>query len=166
VVGTLVGVMFTQRRADRRDETTWQRTRQREREVWDREDSRRTFDQRQTAYLEFYSSMRVMMLRIHDHVYGFANVKTLEPDFQMATLEKLRTLAFYAPPDVAAAAEKSFHSAHMWGCNTKYGDSFGEIDDQGVNQPPGHTAENHLSDLLLLTRADLHIESDSGWPGK
>lgn len=49
----LLGVLITQRRADRRELEQWRREREREREVWAREDSTRSYDNRRDAYLHF-----------------------------------------------------------------------------------------------------------------
>ena len=45
-VGTIAGVLVTQRRADRREGLARKREQQRERERWAREDALRTFEQR------------------------------------------------------------------------------------------------------------------------
>lgn len=52
VCGTIVGVLITQRRSDRREQVAWNRERERERERWAREDAMRTFEHR--AYERFY----------------------------------------------------------------------------------------------------------------
>ena len=49
----LLGVVFTQRRADRREAERWEREREREREVWAREDASRSYYHRREAYIEF-----------------------------------------------------------------------------------------------------------------
>ena len=51
--GTIAGVLITQRRSDRREGLTWERERQRERDLWAREDALRTFEQRRDAYIGF-----------------------------------------------------------------------------------------------------------------
>jgi hypothetical protein len=57
IAGTLGGVWLTQRRADRREDLNWTRELERERERWAREDAARTFEDRRTAYLDFYNAM-------------------------------------------------------------------------------------------------------------
>ncbi|MEU6997211.1 hypothetical protein [Nonomuraea sp. NPDC046570] len=49
----LLGVLVTQRRADRRELKQWERERERERQVWAREDVARSYDHRREAYIEF-----------------------------------------------------------------------------------------------------------------
>jgi hypothetical protein len=46
LVATIVGVIITQRRSDRREKIAWERERERERERWAREDAARTFELR------------------------------------------------------------------------------------------------------------------------
>jgi hypothetical protein len=53
VVGTLAGVLVTQRWSDRREASAWTRERQREQERWAREDEARTFEHRRQAYLDW-----------------------------------------------------------------------------------------------------------------
>src|SRR6476469_10864229 len=55
IVGTISGVIITQRRSDRREKVAWERERERERERWAREDAARTFDLRRESYIEFYT---------------------------------------------------------------------------------------------------------------
>jgi hypothetical protein len=49
IVGTISGVIITQRRSDRRETVAWERQRERERELWAREDAARTFDLRRDS---------------------------------------------------------------------------------------------------------------------
>ena len=60
VTAGIVGVLITQRRADRREEKIWERERQREREHWTREGTARTFEQRQRAYVNYFKSIRAL----------------------------------------------------------------------------------------------------------
>jgi hypothetical protein len=64
IVGTLAGVLVTQRRSDRRERASWERERVRERELWVRDDTLRTFEQRRDAYADFYSSLRIAYLAV------------------------------------------------------------------------------------------------------
>ena len=69
-VSTLTGVVVTQILANRRERASWNRDLQREQVRWTREDQRLTFEQRRTAYVEFYESLQRMMLRAYDHGLG------------------------------------------------------------------------------------------------
>jgi hypothetical protein len=55
--GAIAGVVITQRWSDRRDKTAWERERERERELWAREDAARMFDLRRDAHSEFYTAV-------------------------------------------------------------------------------------------------------------
>lgn len=44
IVGTVAGVLITQRRSDRRKAAAWERERARERELWARDDVLRNFE--------------------------------------------------------------------------------------------------------------------------
>jgi hypothetical protein len=59
-LGTLAGVLVTQRWSDRREAITWARERQREQERWAREDEARTFEHRREVYLDFYVAVKAM----------------------------------------------------------------------------------------------------------
>ena len=56
--GAISGVLITQRRSDRRENTAWQRERERERDRWTREDAARTFELRRQAYIEFHEAVQ------------------------------------------------------------------------------------------------------------
>ena len=58
VIGTIAGVVITQRRSDRREREAREAEREREHERWRREDELRTFDQRRAAYTAFYAAVQ------------------------------------------------------------------------------------------------------------
>ena len=72
IIGTIAGVLITQRRSDRRERESWVRERERERERWAREDALRTFEQRRDAYIDFYESLREMARTAYDHGMGLS----------------------------------------------------------------------------------------------
>jgi hypothetical protein len=49
----LAGIIYTQRRADSREQERWERERTHEREVWSRDDAARSYDYRRQAYAAF-----------------------------------------------------------------------------------------------------------------
>lgn len=51
------GVMLTQRRSDRRDESAWAREREREHARWTREDAARTFELKREAYITYFDAV-------------------------------------------------------------------------------------------------------------
>jgi hypothetical protein len=66
VSGSLViaGVVFTQRRADQREDRRWDREREHEQAVWDRDDAARSYEHRRDAYFAFLNDYLDMMDRI------------------------------------------------------------------------------------------------------
>ena len=58
IIGSIGGVIMTQRRADRREELQWQRDREREQDDRAREDALRTFEQRRACYVDFEEALR------------------------------------------------------------------------------------------------------------
>ena len=60
IIGTVSGVLLTQRRSDRRELAAWERQREREHELWEREDALRNFEQRREACIGFYEMLREM----------------------------------------------------------------------------------------------------------
>lgn len=56
IAGTLGGSWLTQRRADKRETTNWNRELQREQARWSREDAARTYEFRRAAYVAYYEA--------------------------------------------------------------------------------------------------------------
>lgn len=103
--GALLGVWLTQRRADRRDDATFARELARERERWAREDQARTFEQRRTAYVEFYEALRAMMVRAYGHGLGLSDEGDELPEgWQTPPFQAAQRLEVYATPDVREKA--------------------------------------------------------------
>jgi hypothetical protein len=104
-VGTIAGVLFTQRRAARREGLAWQRERQRERERWAREDALRTFEQRRDAYVGFYETLRATVRAVYDHGMGLCDPSAEEDDGELpfewheGVAGKLDYLRIYASPE-------------------------------------------------------------------
>lgn len=96
--GTIAGVLITQRRSDRREQTTWERDRDRERERWEREDALRTFEERRSAYEQFYESLRAMAVTAYDHGMGLSpegEYGELPEGWQTPAFRALQHLAVY-----------------------------------------------------------------------
>jgi hypothetical protein len=68
--GGLGGVLLTQRWANRREDKTWQREREREQGRWAREDQARTFEHRREVFEDFYEAVKALARRAYDHGYG------------------------------------------------------------------------------------------------
>lgn len=115
--GALAGALITQRRSDRREATTW--ARERERELWAREEVLRTFEQRRDAYVDFYETLRDMARTAYDHGMGLSEPAELSFDWHSETSRKLQHLRIYAGPGVLAAA---YSTCWQWGQgNTRLG---------------------------------------------
>lgn len=152
-VATIVGVMITQRRSDRREDKNWQRERERERERWAREDAARTFELRRDAYVEFYESLREMIRIVYDHGVGLSETDDLPPDWTSPTFRKLQHLELYASPDAASFAVAAYVSCREWGHRAVRG-----RDDEQFRSLQRVT-EQDVEILLDALRSDLGVGS-------
>ena len=148
VLGTLAGVLVTQRWSDRREAIAWAR----EQERWAREDEARTFEHRREAYIEFYAAVKALARTAYDHGYGFTKEEELPEGWQSNAFDKLHRLEFYADRPVASAASAAYGAAWSWGVHGKYDDP----DDPEFHerQQKYHDAE---LEMLVLMRASLSI---------
>ena len=114
IAGTLGGVMITQRRADRREEAASEREKEREQSRWSREDALRTFEQRRTAYVDFYQANGQAGQSVSSYI---AARRRGDDDVESPQLwasvvdERLQVLEIYATPRVTALAQKA-HTAY------------------------------------------------------
>lgn len=152
-VATIVGVMITQRRSDRREDKNWERERERERARWAREEAARTFEQRQEAYAEFYESLREMTRTVYDHGVGLSEGSDLPLDWNLPTFRKLQHLELYASTEVANFALAAYFSCRQWGHNAVRGQ-----DDEQFRSLQQLT-EQDIGLLLDALRADLGVRS-------
>jgi hypothetical protein len=110
IVGTISGVLITQRRSDRREATARERERVRERELWAREDTVRNFEARRDAYVSFYEALRKMARTAYEHGMGLSEVAAEDQEHELpfewnqAAFRKLEHCRIYASPEVLAAA--------------------------------------------------------------
>ena len=121
VLGTLAGVLVTQRWSDRREASIWTRERQREQERWTREDMARTFEHRREAYVDFYVAVKVLARMAYRHGYGWTDDE-LPEDWQDDALMKLHRVEFYADRELAVTASEAYGAAWSWGVYGKYND--------------------------------------------
>lgn len=116
VLGTLsagiAGVLITQRRSDRREEAAWARQREREREVWEREDRQRTFDHRRMAYEQFYEAVQTYANAVQGYRKGL--IERVPDDVHNAAFELLQRLHIYAFPEVSKLSVVAYLSADTW----------------------------------------------------
>jgi hypothetical protein len=154
VVSTLVGIVVTQIMANRRERATWTRELGREQARWAREDQALTFEHRRTAYVEFYESLRKMMLRVYDHGMGLSDDEGAELPWgwQTDAAEAVRRLEVYASPEVTKAAIDAYDGTYRWGHAARYGqDDETFYDNQDI-------ADNAQVALLEAIRSDLHVK--------
>lgn len=121
IVGTIAGVLITQRRSDRRELSSWAREREREREHWAREDALRTFEQRRDAYVAFYEALRVMERTAYDHGMGLSDPEELDFEWNMDAAKRLHHLQLYASPEVMAVASPAYDACWRWGHYATHG---------------------------------------------
>lgn len=154
IAGTLIGVIVTQRMANKREHESWERETARERERWQREDEALTFEHRRVAYVEFFEALRKMQVRVEWHAMKLAGEEhaELEDDWQTDAWEKLQHLELYATPRVGSLATEAFRATSEWGRNTSYG-GFGSV---AYSQRESF-ADDTKAALLLAIRADLRI---------
>lgn len=152
ITAGIAGVVITQRRSDRREDTVWARERERERQRWEREDQARTFEQRRQAYADFYESLKTMAKRAYDHGFGFTDEPELPADWQWETFRRLQRLELYADQPVAQAAWAAYSAAWHWGMNTSHGDA----DDPKFHDSEG-TYDAAEAELLVAVRRSLSI---------
>jgi hypothetical protein len=119
VVGTLAGglggVLITQRRSDARDEKTWARERQREKERWLREDEARTFEERRAAYTEFYEAVVAMAHVARPTIRNEEGRDLVPTDFNKVAFGGLQKLRIYSSPAVEKAAISAYGTAYQLG---------------------------------------------------
>jgi hypothetical protein len=113
VLGTVLGSVITQRRADHRETLQWDRTRTREREQWAREDVLRTFEQRSSCYMEFEEQIRSTALAVYEAQSGVNSM--LDEDWQNSAFQSLLRLQVFAPPDTTAASLSVYDALLRWG---------------------------------------------------
>ena len=158
LLSTLVGVLLTQRRSDRRENTSWKRERERERERWAREDAARTFEHRREAYADFYESLRQTALAAYNHGMGLgdhADDGQLGEGWQTATYRKLQHLRLYGSSVVDAAASEAYSAAWWWGFKTDWGKA-----DHGFYEHQ-ERYDVGAEELLLALRRDLGVPEDA-----
>jgi hypothetical protein len=154
--GGLVGVLITQRKADRRERENRASELERERERWAREDDEKTFDHRRVAYVEFYESLRRAMGRVSDHGIGLSDdgSEQLPSGWQAEAWEKLQIVDVYGAPGISMLGIQAYLATLRWGGTTVYNQ-----DDAKFRK--GEAAADEAKALLLEgIRSDLRIADD------
>jgi hypothetical protein len=156
VVGTISGVMITQRRADSREKAAWEREMERERSRCPREDAARTFEQRRTAYVDFYQAN----VQAGQWVYSYVAARVRGDDdvesprvWASVVEERLRVLEMYATPRVTALAHKAQTAYRRMALEARRPQ--GDDDDQ-LQERMGEW-DAAASELLAAIREDLGV---------
>lgn len=151
VGGTVAGVVITQRRSDRRDELQWARTRAIERERWAREDALRTFQQRQSCYMEFEDKLRLAALDVYRA--GFHPASKLDDDWKTSVYQSLLRLQVFATPEASRSANNAYAALCQWGDQ----DGIEQINDFHECE---HAYDKKHAEYLRVIRKDLAIEQE------
>jgi hypothetical protein len=153
VLGTIGGVLITQRRSDKRESISWERERERERKRWGREDAARTFDHRRVAYADFYESLSAMMLRVYNHGLGLTDTveDELPWDWQFSTFQLLQRVYLYGSTTVGVIAAEAYSAVWQWGHAARRG-----RDDEAFYAAQ-EEADQKETALLVAIRRDLAI---------
>jgi hypothetical protein len=160
--GAIGGVLITQRRADRREDTNWKRERERERALWSREDESRTFEHRREAYAEFFESLRKSMLFVDEFGMGLLSPEIprgmeMQEDWLTDTFERLQHLEIYGSSRVAALAREAYNATSHWGSKSRYEDLSREfVATRGA-------ASVARDKLLTAIREELQIPDEWTW---
>jgi hypothetical protein len=119
--GALTGALITQHRSDRREATTYGRERERERNLWVREDKLRNFEERRDAYVDFYATLREMARTAYDHGMGLSAADELAFEWNMPAFRKLEQVRIYASPEVLVVADAAYSACWGWGHRATHG---------------------------------------------
>lgn len=152
VLGTLGGVVITQRASVRRDKAQREWTREMERGRWAREDALRTFEQQRSCYIEFEEHLRSAALDVYYTGYGPAS--RLDDDWKAATYQSLLRLQIFATPEVSKAADLAYDALRRWG------------DQEAVESRTDfynceHSYDKAHAEYLLVIRRALKIDPES-----
>ncbi|MCV7307209.1 hypothetical protein [Mycobacteroides immunogenum] len=163
IIGTIGGVLITQRQSDSREAAARRHELEREQARWAREDSARTFKQRSAAYVDFYRASVAAGELIT--IYSLGRRRGVDedelPNLWEATVEELFTLQIYATPRVAELAgearelyEQTVRAVLAW--RIDHDDEDGEKIDRIAER-----WELAVDKLLVAIRNDLGIPGDT-----
>lgn len=115
--GALVGVIITQRRADKREQEARDAEFERERARWAREDAARTFDERRVAYIAFYEALRQVVTLVNSFFDEGADLSKLPLPcgWEGLLYRQLQHVEIYGSEAVVALAQRAFEITTVWG---------------------------------------------------
>jgi hypothetical protein len=154
ILGTLSGVWLSQRAAAKREAVSWAREVQREKDKWEREDQARTFEQRRTAYVEFYELVEATWTSVNQWISWGEERPDLQlrPDWDHELWDKLSAVRIYGSEAVYASALRAFELVEAW-----HSHSGPSRNDESLDIQAG-AAKNRL---LAAIRRELGVKSDS-----
>jgi hypothetical protein len=141
----IAGVLWTQWRADKRNDKEWNRQRQHELMQRSRDDAARTFDHRRHAYADFYSALSAMETTAWNYLER-GRPAQLPDDWDAEALRKLWHVALYGKPDVYELGNKAWYAALQYGRSADEGSSYWEAQ-----------IERTKAALLAAMRQDLDV---------
>lgn len=151
VGGTVVGVVITQRRSDRRDKLQWERTREIETARWAREDAMRTFERRQACYMEFEEFLRSAALAVYRA--GFSPASQLDDDWKTSTYQSLLRMQVFATPEASKAGDHAYKALCRWG-------NHDSSDELNLFHEDEHAYDEAHAQYLSIIRRDLRVDSE------
>ena len=101
----LFGVVYTQRRANSRDDERWKRDREHQEMLWRREDAFRSYEHRRESYLEFLAAAQ----RVSDELQSKED--RLGPDFDLGIFEPLQEMVLKVK--VFGSSEAAAHAMDL-----------------------------------------------------
>jgi hypothetical protein len=159
LAGGLGGVLIAQRRADKREDKTWERERAREHERWRREDIARTFEHRREACVDFYGSLCLARDEIRGGDYSPPAGEERVDELGEVLFKQLATLSLYASPHLTACAEKAVETLGNL--------SWSMRSDDGTRPSRAEAVSKHLAaedKVVRLIRQELSVPSSSTSP--
>lgn len=103
--GGLGGVMFTQRHANHREDTRWQREREREQALWAREDAARSYEHRRAAYVDFIKEFHCRREEL-----ASGNGEKNAPWYDMLLYDLLMQIQIFGTNKAAQPADEAFNA--------------------------------------------------------
>jgi hypothetical protein len=162
--GAIVGVLITQRRSDRREKAAWDREREREREVWAREDAARTFELRRQSYVEYFEAVDAVIREYNDMMVRLGMLLIDDEDRDVVEARSSGT------PEFSKEKQRAYYSAldrvEMYG-STRVLKQKSEISlrvlkaRQNLTFATVNELERQRAHLLQAIRVDLGVPSEA-----
>jgi hypothetical protein len=160
-IGTVLAVVLTQRRSDQREAAAWDRERQRQRDLWAREDQLRNFELKRELYVDFYVSVQEMARVVYEFGAGefprpeaktdgsMPTLTEVTIDWNWAAYHRCQSVRLFAPEQVSSACLEAYYECFRWGDKTVW--------DRGSGD---ERFQLKMTKLRETMRCDLGIEDD------